>query len=258
MSMQTREDKATINIATSCLNNDSISISKVVHLADIHIRLSKFHDEYNRVFNELYSQLRLLKNDFPDTLICICGDILHSKDELRPNTIFEVWKFLKHLSEIFPCIVIAGNHDVVDKNPSKVDAISAILVDRALTNIHYLKDTGVYIYNNVVFGVSSVYQKTILSCEDVNGALRALQDQGSDLCFFHKFKEKQVRIGLYHGPIAGSIQNDQGHKMSGKSIKEFGSYDVIMLGDIHRFQYLNEQHTIIVRRIPNMDIWSGP
>ena len=52
---------------------------KIAHLADIHIRNLKYHDEYRQVFAELYEKLAEEKPD----VIVVVGDLAHTKNMLR-------------------------------------------------------------------------------------------------------------------------------------------------------------------------------
>ena len=245
------------------LKNDDTIIEKIIHIADIHIRLSKLHDEYNIVFNKLYVELYNLKNNGTNAIICLCGDLLHSKDELKPDTIILTWNFIKNLSDIFPLIIITGNHDVIELNNNKIDSITAILRDRPIENTYYLLNSGVYIYNNIIFGVSSIIDKYMLNKNTLDDIL---------LEYYPTFtKTNQHKyIALYHGSVDGAV-NDNGIRIRGnKKLKDFASiinnsdtYDYILLGDIHKFQYLDKNKTVayssslISQNFGETDIYHG-
>jgi len=215
------------------LKDNNKYITHIVHIADIHIRLSVRHDEYNEIFENFYIMLREHKLRAPNTIICLCGDLLHSKDELKPNTIIQTWNFIKTLSEIFPLIIITGNHDTIEMNENKIDSITAILKDRNYTDIYYLVDSGVYVYNNLIFGVSSIIDKYILHIDKVN-----------ELIMNTTFNYDMTKIGLYHGAIDSVIINQYGTKIRGeRKLSDFGAYDYMLLGDIHQFQYINKEKT---------------
>ena len=77
-------------------------ITKLYHISDIHIRLQKRHDEYKKVFNNLYNNLKdEVKNglggDSSKGLIIITGDILHSKTELSPECVSLTADFFQKL-----------------------------------------------------------------------------------------------------------------------------------------------------------------
>lgn len=225
------------------LKNTDKVITKIIHIADIHIRLSSLHNEYNEVFERLYFAIRKIKETNENGLICLCGDLLQSKDELKPDTIITTWNFIKNLSDIYPLIIITGNHDTIELNNNKSDSITSILKDRPINNTYYLLNTGVYIYNNVIFGVSSIIDKYILSKEKFNNVL-----ENSNYKLLYQ-KDVIKHIGLYHGALDNVLYNDTDGRMKGKQLNEFNNlskdnYDYILLGDIHKFQYLDEKKTI--------------
>ena len=234
------------------LNTDLI-IEKIIHIADIHIRLSNSHIEYNSVFERFYDELRMKPKS---SIVCLCGDLLHSKDELKPDTIITTWNFLKSISEILPLIIISGNHDTIEHNEDKVDSIMSILKDRPIENIYYLRSSGVYMYNNVVFGVSSIMDKYLLK----NEKLEELLDRSK----LEKYNSNIKKVGLYHGAVGNALMNDIGIRLKGdKSVEDFNGYDYVLLGDIHKFQYLNESKTmaysssLISQNYSETDIYHG-
>ena len=97
-----------VDIKCNILNDSNIKITNIVHMADIHIRLSEQHDIYQKIFNRVYEDLTEYKKTNPNTIILICGDLLHVKDKLDANTTIFVWEFLKTLTSIFPTIIIPG------------------------------------------------------------------------------------------------------------------------------------------------------
>ena len=197
-------------------------IKNVYHCSDIHIRLNSRHDEYREVFDQLYSMLP--RN--PNGINVCCGDILHNKNELSPDCIVLVLDFLESLSKIMPTFIIAGNHDAVLTNMDKMDSLSGILNRREIPGLFYLKNSGIYRYNNVVFGVSSLLDGKHIYADSITR------------------RSGDIVIGLYHGSV-GSPMNDLGFKISGeKPLSEFLGYDLVMLGDIHKYQYLNDEKTV--------------
>ena len=222
------------------IENDKI-INEIIHIGDIHIRLSTRHDEYKLVFNKLYNELNELKLDNKARLIYIAGDLFHTKNELQPDTIVFAWDFLKNLSDIYPIIIIMGNHDTLETNNDKTDTITSILRDRPLNNIHYLINSGVYIYNNIIFGVSSIHDNKITSRDIMD---KILEEN-------HFIDNKYIKIGLYHGQVGTLYLNPNpeigyaGYKLRGEiDLVDFGKYDYIMLGDIHKFQYLDKDKRV--------------
>lgn len=206
-------------------------VSKVYHISDVHIRLYSRFDEYQFVFDNLYKLLKSHKEKQTQTdsnenaIIVITGDLLHSKNQLSPECILFTYQFLKSLADIFPTFLIAGNHDALLTNNQRIDSITAIIKNRSIPNLHYLKDSGCYHFANICFGVCSllddkwVYAEQLDIDEDIN----------------------MTKVALYHGGV-GEFETGVGFRMRGeKLIKDFDGYDFIMLGDIHKFQYLDEE-----------------
>jgi DNA repair exonuclease SbcCD ATPase subunit/predicted MPP superfamily phosphohydrolase len=212
------------------LNSNTI-INKLYHISDIHIRRYDRHVEYELVFNNLYKYLSSIKdiNSLNNQLIVITGDILHAKDNLTPDCVIKCYKFLKSLADIMPVILIAGNHDMVESNKTIKDSIDAILSERVIDNLYYLKNSGIYKYGNIIFGASSLLDNQFIKAKDIEN---------------HSDFNKEILIGLYHGPV-GSCSTAVGVMLHGdKEISDFDGYDYVLLGDIHKFQYLNNNKTI--------------
>lgn len=198
--------------------NENITIKSLFHISDIHIRRYDRHDEYKIVFNNLYKYL--VKNTNNNSLIVITGDLLHNKDNLTPDCIIMAYDFLTTLSNIRPVILIPGNHDFVETNTHIKDSIGAILADRAIMNLYYIRDSGFYRYCNIVFSVVSIFDKIELNI--VN----------------YMKKKDDIMIGLYHGPV-GNTETAVGIILQGdKKPSDFKGCDYVLLGDIHKYQYI--------------------
>lgn len=213
-----------INITSSFNGN----VKKIYHMADIHIRLgSERHSEYREVFEKLYE---VLKQDSENSIVVLCGDILHSKNELSPECIDITIEFIKNLSSIMDVIMIMGNHDGNLSNKTKLDSLSPIVREiRNTHQIHYLLNSGVYKYNNIYFGVSSIYDDIFIESKDIE-----YENEIGD----------ELKIALYHETLANSI-TDVGHRLNSElTIDAFIGYDYVLLGDIHKFQYMDEAKTI--------------
>jgi predicted MPP superfamily phosphohydrolase len=119
-------------------------------LADIHIDTKLDRSlEYQHVFQRLYVKLR---QENRNGIIVLVGDILDKKLSLQPECIITTLNFFKELASICPVIVIAGNHDMIEHNPDRVDSLTAILHEKNIPNLQYLKESGVYQYNNCLLG----------------------------------------------------------------------------------------------------------
>lgn len=199
------------------LNTDSV-IDKLIHISDIHIRLYQRRTEYEYVFQQLYQKLDSYDPN-ENNLIVLTGDILHSKIELSPECCAMTCDFFTNLVKYFPVIMIAGNHDALLNNLDRMDSISSIIYNRKIDGLHYLKHTGKYQYGNVDFYVDSLLDndKLIISNESDN-----------------------LKVGLYHGSIKGWMNNFGFVSPTGeKELDEFNGLDYLLLGDIHKHQYMN-------------------
>jgi DNA repair exonuclease SbcCD nuclease subunit len=100
-------------------------INSVIHIADIHIRLTKRHDEYTLVFEKLYKALDKAKT--LDAILVIAGDLFHNKSDLSPECVKLGSDFLKSCADRVPVILTAGNHDATLANKSRLDCITPIV-----------------------------------------------------------------------------------------------------------------------------------
>lgn len=200
-------------------------ITKVAHIADIHIRNVKRHKEYKRVFAKLYKDL---KSTLPKEggLIYLAGDIVHAKTEMSPELIAMTGELFTKLSKIAPTILIAGNHDCNLNNKHRLDALTPIVDSLQLKNFHYLYGTDIYEIADCYFVVESVF-------DTPDNYIKA--DQVPD---------GKTKIALYHGPVT-SARTDVGYELQGDlSVEDFKGFDYVMLGDIHKHQYLDPKSRI--------------
>ena len=197
-------------------------IKYIHHISDVHIRNLKRHAEYEQVFEKLYKKI---KQNREDSIIYIGGDIAHSKTDMSPELVDQTSRFLKSLSEICPTIVITGNHDCNLNNLNRLDVLTPIINNLNLPNLHYLKRSGVYDIADMSFVVWDVW-------EDEEDYIKA-----SDF-------KADTKVVLYHGTVDRS-KTDVGFSLPGKvTIDYFDGYDLGLIGDIHKRQYLNNEKTI--------------
>ena len=215
----------------------------IIHLSDIHIRLNYRHQEYRDVFKNLYYEIDKLTLSFNEALIIITGDLLHDKTSLTSECIILCNEFLNELSNRFKTIIIPGNHDGFLNNSEKIDNISGILYGKNMKNIVYLKYSQIYECDNIIFGISSVFDNQFIKADDI--------------------PNNKIKIALYHGMVGNiKLQNLCASKGE-KTIEDFKGYDFVLLGDIHKYQYLNEENTIayasslISQNYSETDIYHG-
>ena len=200
-------------------------IGKIYHLADIHIRNLKRHQEYKTVFNRTAEAIKATLQ--PNDIIFLAGDIVHAKTDMTPELIQEVQQFLKLFADIAPTILITGNHDCNLNNKSRLDALTPIVNALNHPNLFYFKDSGIYEAGSAHFVVMSVFDKPkdFIKADSFNG---------------------KYKIALHHGAVNNAV-TDIGFTLQNDNvtIETFDGYDITLLGDIHKpAQFLNAAKTI--------------
>lgn len=195
----------------------------IVHLADIQIRLTKRHDEYREVFHRLFEAIKTTPET---TAICVVGDIVHSKLDLSPECVQVTKEFLVGLSDLRPTILVAGNHDTNLTNKSRLDSLSPIVEAINHPNLFYLKKTDLYSLGDICFNNYSIFD------DEVN----YLKGDNIPLIYRNEFR---YFICLFHGTVDGSV-SEMGFKLVNKNmpINFFDGHDIVLLGDIHKTQFL--------------------
>ena len=196
---------------------------KVIHLADIHWRGLSRHEEYKESFIDFFKKARSLNPD----IIYIGGDIVHSKTQgISPEVIESLCWWFTEMAKICPVHVILGNHDGLILNKHRQDAITPIVNALNNPNIYLYKDSGVYPIQGTDF------EWCVYSCFD--------EDGWPDV----KPTDDKISIGLFHGAVVGS-KTDIDWSIEGEvDEKFFSGCDFVMLGDIHKMQYLDEEKRI--------------
>jgi predicted phosphodiesterase len=200
-------------------------VEVIYHIADIHIpnNISR-HEEYNEVFKEVYKKL---KEDNKEKLIVICGDLFHDKTMIKPEALSLAKDFIFNLCMYSEVIIIDGNHDINITNDSRMSTIEAMINHIKSNNkIHYLKENKIYKIKGINFGLTTMYSDEVTKIENKN-------------------KEERY-IGLYHGTLYKSKTDNDYEFLDEKILKskDFKDYDITLLGDIHKYQYLNKKKTI--------------
>lgn len=209
------------------------TFERIVHISDIHLRPLKRHVEYTSVFNKLYDVIS--RND----LVVVTGDIFDKAFQLKPETVYQAKTFFRKLGSCAKTLVIGGNHDMAENDPSRMDAIYPICgsaTDPEIPNVFYLKNTGVYNskHTNHSFVVSSLLDKLFISFDDVPNK-----------------DPSRKYVALYHGYLEGTKVNDLGTVLPNsegeeagstryRSPKEFEGFDAVLLGDIHKRQVIRK------------------
>jgi DNA repair exonuclease SbcCD ATPase subunit len=205
------------------LKDTGRKVDKIFHISDIHVYNYQRHEEYIEVFEKLYKIIE--KRMTPNSIIFLGGDIVHSKTNMSPELFSVVSTLLSTLANMLPTIVILGNHDLNLNNRTRLDALTPIIKSLDLPTIHFLNETNVYKYEQIAFSLLHVKDKI----ENVIPA---------------KSFDADTKILLYHGPVKNSA-TAYGYLLEGNylDVLEHADYDYILLGDIHKHQYLNLERT---------------
>lgn len=195
-----------------------MKVDKVYHLADIHLRNLKRHNEYREVFQKFLDNVD--NDNLENSIIYLAGDIAHAKTEMSPELVREVSWFLTQCANRKHTFLITGNHDCNLNNNHRLDVLSPIVDNLNNDRIHYLRDTGVYEFGNLTFVVYSILDN------------KENWPDGNTI-------DGQNKICLFHGPV-NKAETDIGYTVSSNSFTTdmFDGFDMVMLGDIHKRQTL--------------------
>lgn len=207
-------------------------VKKIIHLADVHIRNYRLHDEYKDVFKTLIKDIKNLVSSYEknEVRIVIAGDLVHQKIVISNEQLVLGTLFLKRLEEIAPVIIIAGNHDLLENNKDRMDSITPMVNFLPNTDINYFKESKCYLDENIVWCVYSIFE----------GNKRPNIEEARV-----EFGDDKTYIGLFHAPIINA-KSDLGYEFDhGSELKIFEGLDMAMLGDIHKRQTFNHNGVII-------------
>lgn len=186
-------------------------IKKLVHFSDLHIRLFKDHDLYKKILTQAFSEWKAIN---PDRIV-FTGDMVHSKNQMTPELIEFVAWVMTECASICKTVIILGNHDFLESNNTRLDALTPIVDSLKNDNISYYKTRGVYEDDNVNWCVYSLLDHNIPPDIPRNG---------------------KINIGLFHGPVQG-LSTDVGYKFDdGFDSGRFRGCDLVLCGDIHKRQ----------------------
>lgn len=206
-----------------------MSINKICHLADIHIRKTPTrNEEYQKVFDNLIKSLTEKK---PDRIV-IVGDLVHDYLDLQGEQLIMANKFLIELSKIAPVKITRGNHDCRKKNLKRVDSVKAIVETLGDADVEYFDVTGMYWDDNVSWVVWHHGEAKNNPWKIKN--IKEFIEEHKDTTF----------IDLFHDPITG-CKSTTGFEMKSKSYYKITDFkgDISMFGDIHRMQYMDKKQT---------------
>jgi DNA repair exonuclease SbcCD nuclease subunit len=212
-------------------------VKLIIHTGDIHIRIAQRKEEYAEQLDKFVEKCKILAEPYErdEVRIVICGDLGHSKNQITPHYITLTSLFIRKLEEVGKVIAIAGNHDLIEGNTSKIDAITSIFETAKFNNALFLDEmlgyeSGCVMDENITWAVYSIY----------DGYLRPNIDE------VKKDNPNNKVIGLYHGMIVGSTMPNGTVVDEGVDGDVFEGCDCVMAAHIHKRQELKRGNTEII------------
>lgn len=209
------------------ISDTDFKYEHIIHLADLHIRYAtnfNRYDEYYDVFTNLINQIKEYKTNKLKCIIVICGDIFHYKTIQKSDSI-ALWNYLLYnITDLYPTIVITGNHDW-NMLSNDIDWITSTY---KCNNFYHLNQNGFYKFDNLIFGISALKDSEILT-------MTKTEFKTNEQCLHNK---NNIYIQLYHGALDGSKLFNENAIESHVNISSFGEFDYFLLGDIHKYQLI--------------------
>jgi len=201
-------------------------VKHIYHAADLHMRPLERHEEYRQVFANFVDMLKQKATCNPlfkeENLFVLCGDIFHARDKLLSETILLFNELVTMITEVIPVIFILGNHDTFT-HANRLDTVSGITDIKGFPDFFFLKESGIYRYSNLVFGLSSILDNVFVKSEQIPDA------------------PGLTKIALFHGQVKGAKINELYSVPDNPemiTVNDFKGYDLVLLGDIHKRQLL--------------------
>ncbi len=191
---------------------------RIGHIADLHLRGLTRHDEIRTVVTAFCEDGKRRQLDH----IVIAGDLFHTKcSGITAEYIDLMTWMLRKMAEVAPVRITLGNHDGALTNFSRQDAISPIVDAIADPRIVLYKKSGVYpIQTGVNLCVYSLFDK---EGWDAVGPVAG-----------------EYNVAVYHGTVGGAVTEEGWVLKHDVTVAWFEEkkYDLVLLGDIHKQQFL--------------------
>ena len=213
-------------------------IKKVFHLADIHIPNMNDKRPYDemlkKALSEIYKEIK--KYNKGEVRIVISGDIYTQKVKTSKEAEIMCHEMFNYLNAMAKTIFIAGNHDMLENNLDRKDALTP------------------------TFTIKGAYENVTYADKELNYKSGYIVDDGVVWCIYSMFdmfrkpnieeaKEKYPNhkfIGLYHGDVVGAVTDMGRMTESGINFDDFIGLDCVMAGHIHKSQTIKKNGIPIV------------
>ena len=212
----------------------------IIGIADLHIPNFRGINEYSDKLKNLLEDVssKCIDYEYDEIRIVLLGDLIHNKNNISNELIALASSFISQLEKIGKVIAIAGNHDLVLSNKSRLDTISTLFQVSNFENSTFLDglldyESGIVEDENINWCLYSIYRE--YSGLDVE-LVRGDNDE----------ENKPLYIGLFHGNIVGSTMSNGYSTDKGIYIEIFKGCDIVLCGDIHKRQVLKNKGIPII------------
>jgi len=211
-----------------------MDIKKIIHIADVHIRTYKRHNEYREQLSKLISEsseyISINNLNKEEVRIILAGDIVHQKVTISNEQTDMVGWFLKELSNICLTYIILGNHDLLESNENRMDSITPIIKLMDNTNIVLLKESKCFVDNNIVFCPYSIIE---------HNAIPNIEE-------YKELYPDKTFVGIFHG-VVKNAKTSLGFQFTDSETDTdyFKGCDIVLLGDQHLRQEINADNCLM-------------
>lgn len=116
----------------------NLDINKIFLISDIHFGIRNNSNVWLEIqmdyFKNFYIPLLNKYKEKDDVIFCL-GDVFDSRQFLNINVLNKVLDIFEELSKILPIYIIAGNHDIFNRNSNKINSLR---VFEKFDNIHII------------------------------------------------------------------------------------------------------------------------
>lgn len=201
-------------------------VKKIIHIGDIHIRTNDRHEEYKKVFDNFFDKLEQEYNDYDkdELRIAILGDLVHQKINVSNEQFILCREFLIRCSNFCKTIIIPGNHDMLLGNLDRLDSIYPIVNSIDNPDLTYISKTSFIIDDNLVWVNYGITDEEVIDIKKIR----------------ETYTDKKI-IGMYHGVLNGALLDNGFELTSEVKGDRFYGVDVMLLGDIHKYQIIEKE-----------------
>ena len=216
-----------------------MKVKRIYQIADVHIptyqRLEMYNEQINNLLQSIKEDVLECKLQPEEIRIVICGDLVNSKNNVTNELNVFTSLFIRNLSQIAKVICIAGNHDLVESNSSRIDTITAIFESAQFDNAIFLDaelgyESGIVFDENITWALYSFYQDY----------------QRPDIESARQNRPENKVFGLYHGQIIGTKLYNGSINDDGQNAEIFSGCDYVLAGHIHKRQVIKKGDCEIV------------